>query len=44
MLAALIVYLLFSNPVRLDSGEPPRLLEGLGRVLREGKMAKRWIA
>jgi MFS family permease len=43
LLAALIVYILFSNPVRLDAGEPPKLLEGLGRVLREGKMAKRWI-
>jgi MFS family permease len=43
LLAALVVYLLFSNPVRLDAGEPPKLLEGLGRVLREGKMAKRWI-
>jgi len=44
LLAALVVYLLFSNPIRLDAGEPPKLLEGLGRVLREGKMAKRWIA
>jgi MFS family permease len=43
LLAAIIVYLLFSNPVRFDSGEPPKLLEGLRRVLREGKMAKRWI-
>jgi len=34
LLAALIVYLLFSNPVRLNAGEPPKLLEGLKRVLR----------
>jgi MFS family permease len=44
LLAALIVYLLFSNPVRLDAGEPPRLREGLERVLREGKVVKRWLA
>jgi MFS family permease len=43
LLAALIVYLLFSNPVRLDAGEPPKLLEGLKRVLDEGKMVKRWV-
>ena len=44
LLAALIVYLLFSNPVRLDSGEPPKLLEGFKRVLQEGKVVKRWVA
>ncbi len=43
LFAALLVLVLFTNPISLHSEEPPKILDGIKRVINEGKMVKRWI-
>jgi len=43
--AFLIIYALFTNPrERVEDAELPRFLGGIDRVLKEGRMVKRWTA
>lgn len=42
--AFIVIFVFFTNPrEKIEDAEPPRLLGGLGRVIMEGKMIKRWI-
>jgi len=39
----LVIFTLFTNPrEKILDAEPPQLFRGLGRVLKEGRMIKRW--
>jgi MFS family permease len=44
VIATLIILTFFTDPIRHEKRAPPKILDGLKRVMKEGVMVKRWIA